>query len=134
MCSGLESGRATRKFLIVDDHAAFRQTIRAFLPAGTVTECADGRDVLACYAAERPDWVLMDIEMAGLDGLSATRQLKQKFPEARVIIVSNHREEEFRGAARELGSCGFVNKDHLEELRGIIEVASEHSLPTQPNQ
>jgi two-component system response regulator DegU len=110
----------TRKFLIVDDHAAFRQTLRAFLPAGVVTECADGRDVIARYAAERPDWVLMDIEMPGVDGLTATRQLKQRFPEAQVIIVSHHGEEEFRSAARDLGTLGFVHKEHLEELRQII--------------
>jgi DNA-binding NarL/FixJ family response regulator len=115
-----------RKFLIVDDHAAFRRTIRAFLPEGEVTECADGRDVLACYSAEHPDWVLMDIEMAAVDGLTATRELRQSFPEARVIIVTNHREEDFRHAARELGACGFVEKEHLEELRPIIAAQERH--------
>jgi DNA-binding NarL/FixJ family response regulator len=108
------------KYLIVDDHAAFRRTIRAFLPAGIVTECADGREVLDCYAAEHPDWVLMDIEMRGVDGLTATRQLKARFPEARIIIVSNHGEEEFRRAARALGTCGFVHKEHLEQLSPLI--------------
>ena len=126
MTSALQCPTGTRKFLIVDDHAAFRQTLRAFLPAGAVAECADGRAALACYAAERPDWVLMDIEMAGLDGLAATRQLKARFPEARVIIVSNHDEEEFRSAARALGVCGFVHKENLEELSPLI-TASENN-------
>jgi DNA-binding NarL/FixJ family response regulator len=120
MSSEYQGRTETRKFLIVDDHAAFRQTLRAFLPAGAVTECADGGTVLACYAAERPDWVLMDIEMAGTDGLSATRHLKARFPEARVIIVSNHAEAEFRRAAEQLGACGFVHKEHLELLSPII--------------
>ena len=113
-------GRPPTKYLIVDDHAAFRKTIREFLPAGVVIECADGREVLDCYAAEHPDWVLMDIEMGSLDGLTATRQLKARFPEARVIIVSNHGEEEFRQAARDLGACGFVHKANLEDLSSLI--------------
>lgn len=120
MESGTHNGMDSLKFLIVDDHAGFRRTIRAFLPEGVVTECGDGREVLECYAIEHPDWVLMDIEMSGVDGLTATRQLKEQFPEARVIFVSHHDEEDFGSAAREVGASGFVKKDHLEELRGII--------------
>jgi DNA-binding NarL/FixJ family response regulator len=108
------------KYLIVDDHADFRRTIRAFLPAGIVAECADGDAVLDCYADEQPDWVLMDIEMCRMDGLTATRLLKERYPAARVIVVSNHHEEEFRSAVLELGTCGFVHKEHLEELSALI--------------
>jgi CheY-like chemotaxis protein len=115
------SATAPGKFLIVDDHAAFRQTLRAFLPDSTVTECADGSEVLALYAAERPDWVLMDIQMPGLDGLTATRRLKERFPLARIIIVTNHAGEEFRAAAREAGADGFVHKENLEELAAMIQ-------------
>lgn len=120
MESGTHTGKDSLKFLIVDDHAGFRQTIRAFLPEGAVAECSDGREVLECYAIEHPDWVLMDIEMSCMDGLTATRQLKARFPEARVIIVSHHGEDEFRSAARDLGTCGFVQKDHLEQLAQIM--------------
>lgn len=120
MDSAHRTGKDARKYLIVDDHAGFRRTIRAFLPEGVVAECADGREVLESYAIEHPDWVLMDIEMSGLDGLTAMRQLKERFPEARVIFVSNHGEEEFRSAAREIGASGFVQKDHLEQLPQII--------------
>ena len=121
MPSGSKNETPPRRFLIVDDHASFRKTIRAFLPAGQVSDCTDGSEVVARYAAEQPDWVLMDIEMAGLDGLSATRQLRQRFPNARVIIVSNHADEEFRAAACELRTRGFVHKEHLEEIARIID-------------
>ena len=116
MTDKVQSATARGKFLIVDDHAAFRQTLRAFLPDATVVECADGREVLALYAAERPDWVLMDIQMPSLDGLTATRRLKERFPAARVIIVTNHAGEEFRAAARKAGADGFVHKEHLEDF------------------
>lgn len=111
----------TRKFLIVDDHAGFRKTLRAFLPPGSIAECDSGLDALAAYETEQPDWVLMDIEMAGMDGLTATRQLLRRFPRARVILVSNYPEEAFRQVATELGSYGFVNKEHLNELRRLID-------------
>lgn len=114
-----------RKLLIVDDHAAFRRMVRAFLPPGEVTECADGRDALACYEAERPDWVLMDVEMPGVDGLTATRELKQRFPAARVIIVTHHHEDELRVAALDAGASEFLLKDRLADLTSLIE-ASEH--------
>ena len=116
-----QSATARGKFLIVDDHAAFRQTLRAFLPDSTVLECVDAREVLALYAAERPDWVLMDIQMPGLDGLTATRRLKERFPEARIIMVTNHDGEEFRATAREAGADGFVHKENLEELSAMVQ-------------
>ena len=130
MPGGLQTGAAVSKFLIVDDHAAFRRTLRSFLPAGVVTECADGRDALACYEAERPDWVLMDIEMPGVDGLTATRQLKRRFPAARVVIVTHHREDELRAAALEAGACGFVLKDQLTDLEPLLQAgqAGERNL------
>jgi two-component system response regulator DegU len=126
--SGIQHPAGKSKFLIVDDHAAFRQTIRAFLPAGAVVECTDGAAALACYAAEKPDWVLMDIEMAGKDGLSATRELKARFPEARVIIVSNHGGAAFHHAAKEIGTCGFVHKEHLEELSALITAGEQNQI------
>jgi len=109
-----------KKFLIVDDHPGFRQVIRAFLPDGVVVECDDGSAVLAYYAAEQPDWVLMDIEMRSMDGFTATRRLKAQYPDAHVIIISNHGEAEFRRAAEELGTEGFLHKFELEKLTQIL--------------
>lgn len=115
-----------RKFLIVDDHPGFRLTLRSFLPAGTVTEEPDGRAALDAYAAEQPDWVLMDIEMPGMDGLTAARELRRRHPEARVIMVTGHPEEELRAAALAIGVWGFVLKDCLEDLPALIEAGENH--------
>ena len=111
------------KFLIVDDHAEFRRTLRAFLPPDAVIlECSDGEEALACYAGHQPDWVLMDIEMRGMDGFTAARRLKETFPEAHIIIISNHGEEEFRTEARDLGTAGFVHKAQLDELHRFFPI------------
>jgi DNA-binding NarL/FixJ family response regulator len=72
----------------------------------------------------------MDIEMPGMDGLTATKELRKRFPETQIIIVTNHGEEEFRAAARELGVSGLILKEHLQELAPMI-AAGEQRQRTQ---
>lgn len=114
---------------MVDDHAGFRRVLRDFLPEGRVTECSTGLEALSAYAAGEPDWVLMDIEMSDMDGLTATRQLLERFPNARVILVSHHQPEEFHQLAREIGCHGFVHKSRLEEVRRLIDGSNFPSSP-----
>jgi len=78
-----------------------------------LVECADGREALATYEEFQPDWVFMDSMMKHLDGLSATRELVGRYPEARVLMVSEEDIEQLRRAARTAGASGFVSKDHL---------------------
>jgi two-component system response regulator DegU len=114
--------------LIVDDNAAMRRLLRRLTSdlAERVEECADGAAALSAYEQHQfgaGDWVLMDIEMAGLDGLTATRELSAAHPEARVIIVTKHNDEAMRAAAFKSGACGFVAKENLLELRALISAA-----------
>ena len=108
----------TLKVLIVEDFAPMRRLLAGLLleQSAEVFECADGAAALTAYAAHRPDWVLMDIELPGLDGISATRQLKAAWPSANVLIVTGYDEAELRRAAREAGACGYVLKTNLLEL------------------
>ena len=85
-----------------------------------ITECRDGVEVLDTYTRCQPDWVLMDIEMAEMDGLSATRQLTALFPEAKVLVVTNYDDRALRSAAQQAGACGYILKDDLLELRGLL--------------
>ena len=110
------------KILIVDDNQQMRRTIKSFVIdlAAVVYECADGDEALAAYELRRPDWVLMDIEMKRMDGISATRQIKSQFPGARVMIVSNYDDPDLREAARQAGACEYVVKENLLNVRRIL--------------
>jgi|SRR5262245_56667813 len=108
--------------LIVENNAAVRSLVRAIVApvAGTVYECTDGQDALAAYVAHRPDVVLMDIAMPGLDGISATIQIRRVDPAAQVVIVTSHNLPDLREAAFRAGTCGYVLKTDLLELRDLI--------------
>jgi two-component system response regulator DegU len=86
-----------------------------------VAECDDGAEALSAYEQHQPDWVLMDIEMSGMDGLTATRNLVQAFPGARVVIVTKHDNKYIREAAQDAGACGYVLKENLMAIRKLLE-------------
>jgi CheY-like chemotaxis protein len=111
------------KLLIVDDNPAMRRLMRRLLADLTeeITECRDGDAVLEAYTRLRPDWVLMDFEMAALDGITATQQLIAAFPDAKVVTVTNYDDLVLRTRAQQAGACGYVLKDDLSELRGLLE-------------
>ncbi len=110
------------RVLIVDDSRPMRELIKMTLAgvAEVVGECADGADALGCYEANRPDWVLMDWEMR-TDGLTATRRIIKAHPEARILIVTQHDDNNLRDAAIEAGARGFVLKDDLLALGSYLE-------------
>ncbi|QQS46533.1 MAG: response regulator transcription factor [Acidobacteriota bacterium] len=110
------------KILIVDDNPEVRSLLRRLLSdlAEEIVECADGREALAEYAALQPDWVLMDIEIPTVDGLTATRQVCAAWPQAKVMIVTNHDNEALRQAALTAGARGYVVKDDLYKLRLLL--------------
>ncbi len=105
---------ATR-VLLADDHALVRAGIRALVQnlAGieVVAEAADGRDALALIETHQPDVVLMDISMAGLNGLETTARVAKDYPSVRVIMLSAHATEEYVCQALRAGAAGYLLKD-----------------------
>ena len=110
------------KLMIVEDNEPMRRLIRSFVArlAEQICECSDGAEAVAAYPVQRPDWVLMDVEMNPLDGLSATRQIKARFADARIIIVTQYNDTETRRAAFEAGAVDYVLKENLAALRRIM--------------
>ena len=108
--------------LIVDDNREMRLLIRSIVRnvTDTVVECDDGAQALSAYIAHRPDWVLMDVEMTGMDGLRATQAITAQFPDARIVMVTQHTDADTRSAAAAAGATGFVSKDNLADLRALL--------------
>jgi DNA-binding NarL/FixJ family response regulator len=100
--------------MLADDHILVRAGIRALLeklPEVKVTgEASDGREVLNLVKAQRPDVVLMDIAMPGLNGLESAERMVRDFPKVRVIILSMHNNEEYVLRALKAGASGYLLK------------------------
>lgn len=103
------------RVLLAEDHALVRAGFRALL-AGlpdieVVGEAADGHQALQLVAEHRPDVVLMDIAMSGLNGLEATARIVEQWPDVRVVILSMHANEEYVWRALAVGARGYLLKD-----------------------
>ena len=104
----------TIRVLIVDDVPQVRRELRTLLPLldaiDVVGEAENGQSAIELAAALQPDVILMDVEMPMMDGLVATRLIKQQCPQCRVIILSIHDDEAVRAKARLAGADDFVDK------------------------
>jgi CheY-like chemotaxis protein len=114
------------KLLIVDDSEAIRRMIKSVLAdlADEIYECSDGGEALPLYSRHLPDWVLMDIKMNPVNGITATGQIKELFPDAKIVIVTNYDDAQLRGAAYRAGACHYVLKRRLFDIQQIL-IASE---------
>jgi CheY-like chemotaxis protein len=117
---------AIMKVLIVEDDRAMRELIKRVIGdlVDSFCECGDGREALAAYQANRPDWVVMDIRMKEIDGLTATEQIVHAYPGARVLIVTSYNDASLREAAGRAGAYGYVLKENLLEVRGWLETST----------
>jgi len=113
------------KVLIVDDSEPMRRMIKTLIAdlKPEIFECGDGSEALTAYRKHQPDLVLMDLKMAKMDGLAATRQIRQFFPKARIVIVSQWEGAPLREAARSAGAEAYVGKSDLLPLRRILAEA-----------
>ena len=114
--------------LLVDDHELVRKGVRALLEAEedlvVVGEAQDGRRAVELAARLRPDVVLMDLAMPGLNGMESTRQILDANPATRVLVLSAHSDEEYVNRAVSLGVAGYVLKESsLEDLGTAIRAA-----------
>jgi DNA-binding NarL/FixJ family response regulator len=126
------------RIILADDHQLVRAGIRSLLQrlhdVQVVAEASDGAEALRLIAAEQPDIVLMDIGMAGLNGLEATDRIAQAFPDVRVIILSMHDNKEYVLQALRAGAAGYLLKDSAKaELElAVRAVASGETYLSPP--
>jgi len=110
------------RVLIVDDSEPMRRMIITFIADLTIEtyECSDGSEALGAFCKHQPDLILMDLKMDKMDGFAATRQIKQNFPLARIVIVSQWDDQGLHEAALQAGAEAYVAKSDLEPLRRIL--------------
>jgi len=125
----------TIRVLVVDDHTIVRKGICALLATeegiNVVAEASDGAEAIRAAAATRPDVVLMDLVMPGMDGVEATAEILQQRPGTRVLVLTSYTTDDRVLAAVRAGAAGFHLKDaDPEELaRAIRQVhAGQTSL------
>ncbi|MBI3853289.1 MAG: response regulator transcription factor [Verrucomicrobia bacterium] len=125
------------RVLLADDHTLLRAGIRSLLEkipeVQVVAEAEDGRSALNLTKSHRPNVVLMDIAMKGLNGLDATARLVKNFPGVRVIILSMHANEEYVVQALRAGASGYLLKDAATaELELAIQAVARGATYLSP--
>jgi len=118
------------RILLVDDHAVIREGLRAVLEAGgelTVEgEGASGLEAIEAYRRLRPDVALLDIGMPDMDGLAACRRIREEHPDARIVILTVHAQEQFFFEALRAGAHGYaLKRSTAEDLRRAINTVAQ---------
>ena len=110
-----ETGADAIRVMLVDDHAMVRDGLKVFLSnyadIRVVAEAEDGAEAVALAERARPDVVLMDLLMPGLDGPAATERIRKARPEAQVIALTSFVEEELIRRTLRAGAVGYLLKD-----------------------
>jgi two-component system, NarL family, response regulator LiaR len=124
--------------LIVDDHAVVRRGARAFLEAqpdfAVVGDVSSGGEAVLLAADLAPDVVLMDLVMPGMDGVQATRLVKQKSPCSQVIVLTSYHEDEHIFPAIRAGALSYLLKDiGLPDLADAIRKAAHGDVVMHPH-
>ena len=110
-----QKGPKVARIAIVDDHDFVRDGIRLMLSGERdfriVGEAANGREALELCRRARPELALMDVRMPEMDGLAATRAIKQRFPDISVLMLTMHENQDYLLEAIRAGAAGYVLKD-----------------------
>src|SRR5471030_304186 len=118
------------RILIVDDHALFRAGVRALLDHDPgleiVGEAADGRDAIRAVGQLAPHLVLMDLTMPEMNGMEAVTEIKRRYPDVRVLVMTLHKAEDYIHAALKAGADGYILKDATQEefrlaIRSVLQ-------------
>ena len=122
------------RVLIADDHALVREGLRTMLSGEddirVIAEANDGKEALSVCRELLPDLILMDVRMPVMDGLEATRRIKEEMPHVGVVMVTMHENPDYLFEAIKAGAAGYVLKDASgERLLGAVRRTLEGESP-----
>ena len=129
-----ESAAAVVRVVLADDHPMVRYGIAAVLADApeveVVGEAADGASLLEAVREHRPDVVVTDLDMPGMSGAEATRELRSSHPDLAVLVLTLHEDDESLFAALRAGARGYLLKgaDRAELVRAILSVAAGEAV------
>lgn len=114
------------KILIVEDNVKMRSFIKKIVEQNIKTieaifECDNGEEAVALFNKFHTDWVLMDIQLKNMDGLTATKLIRNSDPAAKIIILTQYDDPEYRKMAKDIGVIDYILKDSLYDLAKIIQ-------------
>lgn len=120
----------TIRILIAEDQRIVREGLIALLEDEAeielVGEATNGQQAIDLFAELRPDVVLMDLQMPLIDGAEATRQIRARFPDARILVLTTYATDEFIFKALRAGAQGYLLKDaSADELMGAIQAIDQ---------
>ncbi len=112
--------------MIVDDNPKMRLHLKLLLERhlannDKICECSDGGEAIKMYHQTEPDWVLMDVAMEPVNGLTATEAIIKSHPQAKIVIVTQYDDPEYREAAKNTGARAYVLKEDLLDIPGIVK-------------
>ncbi len=142
------------RILLADDHAVLRSGLRLLLSAEAdmevVGEASNGQEALQQASILKPDVIILDLGMPGLDGLAALPQLREAVPHAFILILTMHEDEAYLRQALRAGAAGYVLKkaadiELLSAIRSVtqgeiyvhpamMKLLVEHLMPQEPGQ
>lgn len=124
------------RLMLADDHQMLREGLRrSMLEQGfdVVGEARDGMEAVEVAYRLRPDVILMDVTMPELDGVEATRRIRQSLPETRVVMLTMHADQDVLANAIRAGASGYLVKDcSTEEIADAVRMAATGDTPISP--
>ncbi len=129
------SSSSSVRIIIADDHELVRESTRSLLDSEPdlriIDEAKDGQETIELTRLQRPDLVLMDVGMPTVNGLEATRTIKEELPTTKVLIMSAYEDPFFVSDAVRAGADGYVLKlspiqEQLDAIRGVLGGESQY--------
>jgi DNA-binding NarL/FixJ family response regulator len=124
------------RLILVDDHKMLREGLRRSLEElgfAVIAEAGDGEEGVRLAAAMRPDVMLMDVSMTEMDGVEATRQIVERNPNAKVVMLTMHADRDVVERALKAGAVGYLTKDcSMDEVAEAVRMAANGETALSP--